>query len=354
MLSEHFRHIKNRMKVPGKKRTFYPYVLTLEPSYACNLSCKMCPRGEHVSADAVMAESVFSRIEPYLPWFKFVHLCGFGEPLMHPDVEQMTKRIYDKGCLVSFVTNGILLSRERIKRFLEQDTKIKEIAISIDASHKEMYESIRGKGNFEHLIENLRELQRQLKTAEYKPQITWAFLLMKSNLDELPHAVELADELGFDRIVGKHIETGKSVEDLSEALFDTGYLPPPDEKTERHFQEIVEKAREMAVQRGVRLEVHPRRLIIDNTCGSQPLRALYIDYKGNVSPCCYLNVLNVMPYLNRQPDEDNGVMGNIVETPLEKIIDSPRFKEFCSYWADNRVPPVCRGCLLARRMELED
>ncbi|MCD6384917.1 radical SAM protein [Candidatus Sumerlaeota bacterium] len=341
-------------KRKSHRRKFYPYVLTLEPSYACNLSCKMCPRGNNPAPDAIMTEEVFSRIEPYLHWFKFVHLCGFGEPLMHPRIDELVRRIYQKGCLVSFVTNGVLLTPELIKRLLAPDKKIKEIAVSIDAAHKEAYESIRGKGNFTRLIENLHELKRQVEKSEHKPQLTWAFLMMKSNLAELPDAVELAGRIGFDRIVGKHIETGHTVDELNEALFDTGYVPPPDKETEQRFHETLRESAQRGQKYGIRFEVHPRRMIIDGTCGSQPLRALYIDYAGNVSSCCYLNVLDVRPYMNRRATDDNGVMGNVKENSLDEIIKSERFQEFISYWRRGALPPVCQGCLLARRMQLKE
>ncbi len=313
----------------------------------------MCTRGEDAAADAIMSEDVFAAIEPHLHKFRFVHLCGFGEPLMQPNAEELMRRIYEKGCIVSFVTNGILLTRERISRIIAPDKRVKEIAVSIDAAHKDSYEAIRGKGNFDRLIHNLEELRAQREQAAYKPMLTWAFLLMKQNIEELPDAVEMAGRLGFTRIVGKHMETGRTRADLEQALFDTGYVPPPDEQTERRYFEILNEAEQRAREAGVRFIVHPRRLVIDDTCGSQPLRALYIDYAGNVSSCCYLNMLNVRPYMDKE-DDDTGVMGNLLETPLPEILERERFEEFISYWSRGELPPVCRGCLLAVRMKLPD
>jgi MoaA/NifB/PqqE/SkfB family radical SAM enzyme len=300
-----------------------------------------------------MSGEVYSRIEEYLHLFKFVHFCGFGEPLMNPRVEEMIRSMYERGCDVSLVTNGLLLTGERISRILAPDSKVREIAISIDAAHKESYEEIRGNGNFDRLVSNLEELKRQVEASPHKPWITWAFLLLKDNFEELPDAVELAAKLGFYRIVGKHVETGKDNDDLQQALFDTGYAPSPDEQTLKRYQAALQEAEKRATSCGIRLEVHPPRLIIDETCGSQPLRALYIDYLGNVSSCCYLNITDVRPYLKRPPDADNGVMGNILETPLDEIIASPRFEGFISQWAEGTLPPACRGCIMARRMRLK-
>ena len=301
-----------------------------------------------------MTEEVFSQIEPYLPWFRFVHLCGFGEPLMNPRTQDIIQRIYRKGCIVSFVTNGLLLTEKRADEILTGQHRIKEIAVSIDAAHKELYEQIRGKGNFNQLVDNLRALRQRIQKMEHKPRLTWAFLLMKQNLGELPDAVNLAAELGFDRIVGKHLETGNSVDDLKQALFDTGFVPPPDKDEEIRFVEIIKESEQNAHHTGIQFMVHPRRFILDETCGSQPLRALYIDYAGNVSCCCYLTEPDVRPYLHRKPDDDKGVMGNIMETPLPEIIKSRRFMEFASCWARGELPAVCRGCMFARRMSIPE
>lgn len=333
-------------------RGFHTFVLTLEPSFACNLSCKMCPRGGNVAGEEIMSTETFARIEPYLKRFYFVHLCGFGEPLMNPQLELMLEKICNQGCLTSLVTNGLLLNPERIKRLLTPPIKLKEIAISIDSAHKESYEAIRKKGSFQRLVENIRELKNQINASAHKPQLTWAFLVMKSNFAELPDAVELAARLGFDRIVGKHLESAKSREELEEALYDTGYVPPPKNVIEQQFQLVIHEARKRARKSGIKFEMHPRRLIIDRTCASQPLRALYIDYAGNVSSCCYLTGKRFRPYLDKERSGENGVWGNLLENTLDEILATERFQQFTAYWAKGKLPPVCEGCLLARRMTL--
>ncbi|MCX7766201.1 MAG: radical SAM protein [Candidatus Sumerlaeia bacterium] len=342
--------IKNQLV--RRPRGFFTFVLTIEPSFACNLSCQMCPRGENVAGKEIMSEETFNKIEPYLKRFHFVHICGFGEPLMNPRLELMLERICNYGCVTSLVTNGLLLNPERIQRLLSPPIRLKEIAISIDSAHSEQYESIRKKGSFERLVENIRELKKQINTSAHKPKLTWAFLVMKSNFAELPDAVELAARLGFDRIVGKHLETARTREELVEALYDTGYVPPPNPVVEQQFQSVLREARKLARKYSISFEMHPRRLIIDRTCASQPLRALYIDYAGNVSSCCYLTVKGFRPYLDREISKENSVWGNVLENTLDEILTAEKFQKFTAYWAEGKLPPVCEGCLLARRMTI--
>ena len=40
-----------------------------------------------------------------------------GEPLLHPDLDELISRVRDKGMLAGVITNGFLLNEDRIQRF---------------------------------------------------------------------------------------------------------------------------------------------------------------------------------------------------------------------------------------------
>ncbi|MGH7542803.1 MAG: radical SAM protein, partial [Gemmatimonadota bacterium] len=58
-----------------------------------------------------------------------VHLSG-GEPLLHPDLDGIVRRIRRRGMLAGLLTNGYLLTRERIERL--NDAGLDQLQISID------------------------------------------------------------------------------------------------------------------------------------------------------------------------------------------------------------------------------
>jgi MoaA/NifB/PqqE/SkfB family radical SAM enzyme len=336
-----------------KPKQHSPYILSLETSYACNLVCAMCPRSRNGDAQGIMPMSVFERIEALLGKFRFVHLSGFGEPLMNPALPEIIARIKQAGSHASFTTNGILLNAPMAAKILASG--VDAINISIDAATAETYERTRGRGVFLSLIMNLREFSRLLQESKRPVYLQWIFLMMKSTIGELPEAVNLASELGFQRVVAKHMETAVSRENLGEALFNTGIVEPLGAGTEALFRAQVRKARAIAQKRGIELLVHPRRYRVGPACLAQPLETIFVDYAGNVSACCYLNMLNVRPYLPVQagmehPPDSNGVLGNLRDASLEKLLSSKLYRAFRRSWERSKPPAECRGCLQIVRM----
>ena len=53
-----------------------------------------------------------------------------GEPLLHPDLDDLIRRIRNNGCIATLITNGYLLSPDRIKRL--NRAGLDSLQISID------------------------------------------------------------------------------------------------------------------------------------------------------------------------------------------------------------------------------
>jgi len=99
--------VKN--KLLGRKR--FPLLLMLEPSLRCNLSCEGCGRvREFRSAPAQMlsaGECLAAVEEARTP---VVAVSG-GEPLLHPEIEQIVREITARKRFVYLTTNGLLLEK---------------------------------------------------------------------------------------------------------------------------------------------------------------------------------------------------------------------------------------------------
>jgi MoaA/NifB/PqqE/SkfB family radical SAM enzyme len=298
-----------------------------------------------------MGMEVFERLERSFGGFRFVHLAGFGEPLMNRALPEMIRRIKRAGCHASFTTNGILLGEKIGKEVL--DSGVDAINVSIDASTAETYEETRGRGLFLKLMMNIRDFKEMMEERGLDVYMQWIFLMMKSTISELADAVELAAELGFQKVVAKHMETGVSRENLREALFNTGVVEDLDEETEREFGYKTMEAEERAKRCGIELLVHPRRYRVGQACLALPLDTIYVDYAGSVSSCCYLSVLDVRPYMEEHP-ESNGVIGNINEAPLEELMIGSEYRKFIKSWEKGKAPEACRGCMQLVRMNYKE
>jgi hopanoid biosynthesis associated radical SAM protein HpnH len=105
-----------RKKLTGTKK--FPLVLMLEPLHACNLKCSGCGRireyadtlGQRLSVD----ECLHAVKECDAP---IVSICG-GEPLLYPDIVELTDRILQLGKHIYLCTNGVLLE-EKLGDFVQ-------------------------------------------------------------------------------------------------------------------------------------------------------------------------------------------------------------------------------------------
>lgn len=106
------RHIL-RQRFSGTRR--YPLVLMLEPLFSCNLSCAGCGKVQYP------AEVMRRRLSPQ-ECFDAAEECGApivtvagGEPLIHPQVEEIVSGLIARGRYVYLCTNALLLEKNLSK-----------------------------------------------------------------------------------------------------------------------------------------------------------------------------------------------------------------------------------------------
>lgn len=96
-------------RLAGQKR--YPLVLMLEPSHACNLSCKGCGRireyADTLGQVLSPAQCLAAVEECGAP---IVSVCG-GEPLVYPHLDELLAELLARRKHVYLCTNGVLLAR---------------------------------------------------------------------------------------------------------------------------------------------------------------------------------------------------------------------------------------------------
>ena len=69
----------------------YPRKVYVEPTTRCNLHCPMCLKFSEGSCieEGDLPLALFSTLAPSLKYTEFLVLNGIGEPLLHPELEQM-------------------------------------------------------------------------------------------------------------------------------------------------------------------------------------------------------------------------------------------------------------------------
>jgi len=98
------------------KREKYPLIVELEPLFACNLACPGCGKIQYpteILRQRVTPEAAFAAVEEC--GAPMVSIAG-GEPLLHPQIEEIVEGLIRRKRFVYLCTNAILLKR-RIDRF---------------------------------------------------------------------------------------------------------------------------------------------------------------------------------------------------------------------------------------------
>ena len=99
------------------------------PMRFCNLSCAYCNEYDKVS-EPVPVEEMLRRIDHLARLGTSIITISGGEPLTHPDLDQIIARIRHHGRIAGMITNGYFLMPDRIERL--NKAGLDHMQISID------------------------------------------------------------------------------------------------------------------------------------------------------------------------------------------------------------------------------
>ena len=109
--------------------TGHPVLVQIVPARYCNLSCGYCNEYDKVSKP-VPLEEMYRRIDALGRLGTAMIGISGGEPLTHPELDEIVRRIRRTGAIAGMITNGYLLNPERIERL--NRAGLDHMQISID------------------------------------------------------------------------------------------------------------------------------------------------------------------------------------------------------------------------------
>ena len=109
--------------------TDHPVMAHIIHMRRCNLSCAYCNEYDDVSKP-VPLETMYERIDKLGALGTAIITISGGEPLLHPELDDVIRRIRRTGAIAGMITNGYLLVPERIQRLNEAG--LDSLQISID------------------------------------------------------------------------------------------------------------------------------------------------------------------------------------------------------------------------------
>jgi hopanoid biosynthesis associated radical SAM protein HpnH len=140
-----------KKRLQGEKR--YPLVLMLEPLFRCNLACAGCGKiqyPEEILRKNLTPEQCFQAAEEC--GAPVITIAG-GEPLIHPQIDQITQGFVERKKFVYLCTNALLMERH-LSKF--QPSPYLTFSVHIDGMRERHDELVCRKGVFDDAIKAIK------------------------------------------------------------------------------------------------------------------------------------------------------------------------------------------------------
>jgi hopanoid biosynthesis associated radical SAM protein HpnH len=145
-----------KQKLQGRKR--YPLVLMLEPLFRCNLACAGCGKIQypaHILKMNLSPEDCFRAADEC--GAPMVSIPG-GEPLMHPQIDEIVKGLVARKKYIYLCTNALLL-KEKLHLFTP--SKYLTFSVHVDGQREHHDFSVCREGGYDAAIEGIKEALRR-------------------------------------------------------------------------------------------------------------------------------------------------------------------------------------------------
>lgn len=185
----------------------FPPCVQIEPTSICNYRCVMCYQADRTFSqksngymghmDLDFFKNLIDQLENNVEAITF---ASRGEPTLNKNFEKMLDYCSGKFLGLKMNTNASILNEKMIHSILSSD--IQTIVFSIDSADKENYEKIRVNGNFDKVINNLKNFSK-IKDTHYKDsnkiiRISGVKINSKQSIDEMKKQwSEIADIVAF-------------------------------------------------------------------------------------------------------------------------------------------------------------
>jgi heme d1 biosynthesis radical SAM protein NirJ len=165
----------------------------------CNLTCKHC---YSISADTdfkgeLSTEEVFKVMDDLKAFKVPVLILSGGEPLLRPDIFEISKRSKEMGFYTSLSTNGTLIGPENIQQIAEVGYDY--VGISIDGMRHTHDAFRRKEGAFDAAMAGIRQC------LDHGIKVGMRFTLTQDNAEDMPALLQMMDEEGIDKFYLSHL-----------------------------------------------------------------------------------------------------------------------------------------------------
>lgn len=282
----------------------------IEISNICNLQCTFCPEVER--GKKILSAAHFEKIlKEVLPHTQEICLHLMGEPLAHPEFEEILEICNREGATVMLTTNGTLLQKYGFQTFFKAKC-LRQINFSLH-SFKDNFPD----QDIRPYLFDILQFSREALTE--KPELYINYRLWnlpsptgsnQSNQSIIDHICDFF-QVGINESINVMMNKSRVITGRIYFHFDTKFdwpnLNDPD-RGEKGF------CHALSQQIGIHAD-------------------------GTVVPCCF--------------DKEAGIpLGNVLEQSFESILESPRLKNIREGFKRHKlVEELCRKCTYIKRFD---
>ena len=311
------------VKLPKIDFTPKSFKLQWHITERCNFRCKHCYQENFDTPEMNLEqmEDVLKQLTSLLNKWKisrqraFLTITG-GEPFLYKDFWSFLAKVY-KYCVNynwSILSNGSLLDRENIK--ILKLFKISGYQVSLEGL-EENNDKVRGQGNFKKAFEGLKLLSE----AEIPTMVSMT--ITKENVADILPLAKLLDKIGVKIFFVRRLVPWGTGARLTSSLLKPEELLALYRRIENINEDLSERKSFLKIPFACENSFLRERPKEEEYCAVIAGRILALLPNGDILPCRRLPIK----------------IGNILETPLEKIYYEDRIKEMRDL---KNAPEFCR------------
>ena len=197
-----YLHELNEPTPMGPKRNPPGPVVIWNLVRRCNLTCKHC---YSISADIdfpgeLSTQQIFDVMDDLKQFHVPVLILSGGEPLLRPDIFEISQRAKDMGFYTALSTNGTLINESNIDKIASMGYDY--LGISIDGVRETHDEFRQKKGAYD------ASMQAICLCHDAGIKVGMRFSITQGNAHELPKLLTIMDEEGIDKFYLSHLNYG--------------------------------------------------------------------------------------------------------------------------------------------------
>jgi len=314
---------------------------------------------------------------------KSIAFWGIGEPLAHPQIIDIVALAHESGLKTEMITNGHLLDKSMARGLTQAG--LDTLIVSVDGSTQKTFMDIRQGGNLWRVEENIQELNSlRRKTSRKNPAVGVEFVMMKSNIDQLPGLAQKTKTMEADFIILTNLLPCTS-DMKDEILYYMSATLNGEDECAKWSQELMLPIMDLRPE-----YLNPVRELLKNMNRPMPKNrsipeeyfcpfvqkgSMAITWSGDVSPCIALMHSYRCYILGREKFIKRYLVGNITQEKISDIWNKKNYRSFrervfnfdfspcvqcsgCDYSETNEADcfgnthPVCGDCLWSRSVLL--